>query len=188
MDVQQIKEIQTRIGATPDGVWGTLSTRALRSHLRALMPLPYRWPPSNEKDVRAFFGEPGDGQIINLDVSHLDIRYAGSPVKSMRCHQLVSESLLRILEDISASEHAYLLHNYAGVYNYRPMRGGRSLSRHAWGVAIDIDPAHNTFRRKWPQSSTMPIEVMEIFAKEGWTSAGAFWGYDAMHFEATTPR
>jgi hypothetical protein len=31
----------------------------------------------------------------------------------------------------------------------------------------------------------MPIEVMECFAREGWLSAGAFWGYDAMHFQAT---
>jgi hypothetical protein len=26
---------------------------------------------------------------------------------------------------------------------------------------------------------------MEEFAKEGWLAAGAFWGRDAMHFQAT---
>jgi hypothetical protein len=31
----------------------------------------------------------------------------------------------------------------------------------------------------------MPLEIMECFAREGWLSAGAFWGYDAMHFQAT---
>jgi hypothetical protein len=31
----------------------------------------------------------------------------------------------------------------------------------------------------------MPIQVMEEFAKEGWLAAGAFWGRDAMHFQAT---
>jgi hypothetical protein len=30
----------------------------------------------------------------------------------------------------------------------------------------------------------MPLEVMETFAREGWVSAGAFWGRDAMHHEA----
>jgi hypothetical protein len=34
----------------------------------------------------------------------------------------------------------------------------------------------------------MPFEVMEIFAKHGFLSAGAFWGYDAMHFEAIRPK
>jgi hypothetical protein len=27
--------------------------------------------------------------------------------------------------------------------------------------------------------------VMEFFAVGGWLSAGAFWGRDAMHFQAT---
>ena len=33
--------------------------------------------------------------------------------------------------------------------------------------------------------SDMPLEIMEEFAKEGWKSAGAFWGFDSMHQEAT---
>jgi hypothetical protein len=33
----------------------------------------------------------------------------------------------------------------------------------------------------------MPLEVMEMFAQEGWLSAGAFWGRDAMHSQATKP-
>jgi hypothetical protein len=37
----------------------------------------------------------------------------------------------------------------------------------------------------WPTKATMPFEVIEIFAREGWTSGGAYWGYDAMHFQAT---
>jgi hypothetical protein len=31
----------------------------------------------------------------------------------------------------------------------------------------------------------MPIEVMEAFARQGFKPAGAFWGRDAMHMEAT---
>jgi hypothetical protein len=31
----------------------------------------------------------------------------------------------------------------------------------------------------------MPLEIMEAFAREGWLAAGAFWGRDAMHFQAT---
>jgi hypothetical protein len=31
----------------------------------------------------------------------------------------------------------------------------------------------------------MPLEVMEAFAREGWLSAGAFWGRDSMHAQAS---
>jgi hypothetical protein len=31
----------------------------------------------------------------------------------------------------------------------------------------------------------MPLDVMEIFAREGWLAAGAFWGRDSMHMQAT---
>jgi hypothetical protein len=32
----------------------------------------------------------------------------------------------------------------------------------------------------------MPFGVMEIFAREGWKAAGAFWGRDSMHLEASS--
>jgi hypothetical protein len=31
----------------------------------------------------------------------------------------------------------------------------------------------------------MPLDVMEIFAREGWLAAGAFWSRDSMHMQAT---
>ena len=75
--------------------------------------------------------------------------------------------------------------DYGGIYNYRPKRGGTSLSLHSWGIAIDLDADDNGFRDSWPVKADMPLAIMEAFAREGWTSAGAFWGYDAMHFQAT---
>ena len=63
------------------------------------------------------------------------------------------------------------------------MRGGNSYSMHAYGIAIDFDPDTNGMHDKWPTVATMPLEIMEFFAAEGWLSAGAFWGRDAMHAE-----
>ena len=65
------------------------------------------------------------------------------------------------------------------------MRGGSRISTHAWGIAIDLAPNWNGNLMPWPTVATMPLEIMEIFAREGWLSAGAFWGRDAMHFQAT---
>ena len=65
------------------------------------------------------------------------------------------------------------------------MRGGSLPSLHARGAAIDLDPGTNGLHTPWPTRATMPLEVMECFAREGWLAAGAFWGRDAMHFQAT---
>ncbi len=65
------------------------------------------------------------------------------------------------------------------------MRGGSTPSLHARGAAVDLDPDYNGNLVSWPAKAAMPLEVMEAFAREGWLAAGAFWGRDAMHFQAT---
>lgn len=106
-------------------------------------------------------------------------------MRFIRCNRHVAESLGRILREIAAGPHAAILSRYAGCYNFRKKRGGTSYSLHAYGAAIDLDPDNNGFRDSWPMRSSMPLEVMEAFAREGWKSAAAWWGYDAMHFEST---
>lgn len=78
--------------------------------------------------------------------------------------------------------------DYGGIFNFRKMRGGNSYSMHSWGIAIDLDADDNGNLVSWPVRADMPFEIMEEFAREGWTSAGAFWGRDAMHHEAVRPR
>jgi hypothetical protein len=86
---------------------------------------------------------------------------------------------------ISDSPHRGILAKYAGCYNPRPMRGGNRPSKHSWGAAIDLDPDHNGLKTSWPVAATMPIEVMEEFAREGWIGLGWQIGRDSMHFQPT---
>ena len=182
----KISDLQRRVGAEPDGIWGMQSAAACQAHLRSLMPADNPWPKSNADALTRFFGKAGnEANLINLDVKGLGIYYDGAKVKTIRCHQKVGDSLHRVLSEISQGPDADVLKEYAGCYNFRSMRGGTSLSCHAWGIAIDLAPDTNGNLTPWPKIASMPIAVMEAMAREGMLSGGAVWGRDAMHFQAT---
>jgi predicted DNA-binding antitoxin AbrB/MazE fold protein len=186
MKTEEIKEIQRKVGTDDDGIFLRDSISKTKAYLRSLMPKESPWPGTSQAELTQFYGKPGDeSQLVNLPVEDLDVFYEGKKVKTIRCHKKVSASLRRILEKIQKSKHNIILRKYDGCYNNRSMRGGSTPSLHARGAAIDFDAANNGNHTSWPNAATMPFEVMEIFAKEGWIAAGAFWGRDAMHFQAT---
>lgn len=185
MNSDLIKSIQSKIGTPVDGFWGPKSIAAAQRHLRSLMPSPSPWPAPDTKSLKAFYGQPGDeGNLVFIDVTGLGMKYEGKAITRLRCHRKVADSLKRALTAARAVK-PLAIDEFAGVYNFRKKRGGTSYSLHAWGAAIDLEADTNTFRQTWPVSADMPFEVMEAFAREGWIAAGAFWGYDAMHFQAT---
>ncbi len=192
MNQKEIQEIQKKIGTTPDGFWGPKSIAACKKYLKSLMPKDNPWPSSSRSAVEKFFGKPGDeSNLVTFDFPY-PTYYGGKRVLKGRCHHKVKDSLLRILTEIGklyGSDRGIIeeAEDYGGIYNFRSKRGGSSLSLHSWGIAIDLDADDNTFRDSWPMRADMPLEIMECFAREGWTSAGAFWGYDAMHQQATRP-
>jgi hypothetical protein len=185
MTRDRIKSIQIKIGVEVDGFWGPKSIAACQSYLRSLMPAESNWPRPSQESLQGFYGSPGDElKLVSVNVEGLGLKYDGKPVKSLRCHDKVADSLKRALESLAKS-HPDILAQYAGVYNNRTMRGGSLPSLHARGAAIDLAADTNRLSQSWPVSATMPLEVMEAFAREGWVAAGAFWGRDAMHFQAT---
>jgi hypothetical protein len=112
-------------------------------------------------------------------------------VKTIPVHEKLAASLARVLlelgkrykTDESRSEAG--INRYFGTYANRKMRGGSLPSLHARAAAIDFDANRNGNLLHWPTRAVMPLDVMEIFAREGWLAAGAFWSRDAMHFQAT---
>ena len=190
MNSDQIKAMQRRINVMPDGFWGPKSQTACREHLRKLMPDINPWPSANSDSLRKFYGAPGDESQLTTFPPPFPMYYDGKLIRAVRCHKKVAPSLERILTRIgkllpSNPEIRDEAEDYGGCFNFRLKRGGSSYSLHAYGAAIDLDADDNTFRDSWPMQSDMPLEIMEEFAREGWISGGAFWGYDAMHFQAT---
>lgn len=190
MKTEEIKAMQQRVGAVADGFWGPVSMAACRKYLRGLMPKVNPWPKADAVSLRAFYGAPGDeGNLVTFTFPFPTF-YDSRRVLTGRCHRKVKDSLLRILTRIGEQhggnrEVMEAAEDYGGIYNFRSKRGGSSLSVHAWGAAIDLDADDNSFRCSWPMQSDMPLAIIEEFAREGWVSAAAFWGYDAMHFQAT---
>jgi hypothetical protein len=183
--MNRIQLIQQAIGAEPDGFWGPKSIKAAQKHLLAMMPKPSQWPKSDQVSLTRFYGMPGDeSKHTQINVTGLGVKYGGKEVTKITCHEKVAASLKRVLVALS-HEFPEILARYDGCYNNRNMRGGNSPSLHARAAAIDFDADHNGNHTSWPVVATMPLGVMEIFAREGWTPAGAFWGRDAMHFQAT---
>lgn len=181
----QIVSLQERIGTTPDGFWGRLSIAAVQRHLRAMMPGRILWPAPSQSALREFYGRPGDESQLETVPAPCPLRFEGRPVKRLRGNLRCLTSLCRALA--AAHEVApETVEDFGGVFANRTMRGGELPSVHAYGAAVDLSPESNGNHTAWPVRATMPIEVMECFAREGWISAGAFWGRDAMHFQATT--
>jgi hypothetical protein len=185
MTTDQIKLIQNRIGAVPDGVWGAKSRNTAREYLKRMMP-PIDRPRDTDKELEAFFGKPGTN-LTRIDVTGYGVLYDGNPVRSIQCNALIAEPLYDAIRALYMSEYRWILGHYGGCYNNRPRRGGTRLSTHAYGAAIDLWPVPNGNRTPWPQKALMPFEVMEIFAYYGFVPAGAFWGRDATHFQFTQP-
>lgn len=186
MNAKDLTTLQHRIGAVPDGFWGPKSIQACQAWLRQRFPKPNPWPATDQASLTRFYGEAGDeSKLIALPVPDLGLKYEGKAVKTLRCHVKVAGSLKRVLTEIAAGPAKTVLAQYAGCFNNRVMRGGSLPSLHARGAAVDFDPDHNGNHIAWPGAATMPIEFMEAFSREGWISAGAFWGRDAMHFQAT---
>lgn len=197
MTPEQISKMQKRIDEAGfplvvDGFWGPRSQRQCRLYLRSLMPAVNPWPQSTSRALEAFYGQAGDeSQLVRIEFPY-PMYYEGKRVTSTRVHKKCAASLLRVLKAIKDKIPQYPdiqdeAEDFGGLFNNRNKRGGTTKSLHAWGAAIDLDADDNTFRNSWPMQSDMPLEIIEEFAKEGWTSAAAFWGYDSMHFQATTP-
>jgi hypothetical protein len=146
-------------------------------------------------------GEPTErwqrGFLCTFDLPY-PMRLSWQPeviIRKITSNQAVRVSLIECFEDIlklygsvKAVQEARM-DLYGGCYCFRRARGLGTLSLHAWGAAIDLDPDNNALGKKWEKNKGMiPVEVVEIFKKRG-----AIWGGDwksrpdPMHFQFTQP-
>ena len=112
-------------------------------------------------------------------------------VNSMRCHKLLKTNFLGVFNDLLA-HYGYEkivelgIDLYGGCFNYRAMRGGTEWSRHAFGIAIDLDPERNQLKETSATARFARPEykpMIDIFYKHGFVGLGREQNRDFMHFE-----
>jgi len=79
----------------------------------------------------------------------------------------------------------------AGTFNWRNISGTKRLSPHSFGIAIDINTKYANYW-KWDTPSSdqkliyknqIPMEIVQVFEKNGFIWGGKWYHYDTMHFE-----
>lgn len=148
------------------------------------------------KELNAKYGvanPKGTGYIVTIDLPY-PMRLAwdkNKTVKKMQCNKLVAEKFKSIFKELldhyGLNELQRLeIDLFGGCFNYRLMRNGSKLSRHSWGVAIDLSPEKNGLKTPVSKSQFAGKEynkMFEIFEKHGFINLGKTIGYDTMHFE-----
>jgi hypothetical protein len=154
------------------------------------------WPLQSE--LRKKFGTPDYGGTFKKNMVQVQLPYTMwmDDIKITKCwmNKSCSDSLVRVLTyvwDENGRDYdkikAQQLHIFSGSWNIRNMRGGHSLSTHAFGVAIDIAAPYNALGKKPgynKYSFTKDSLIVKAFREEGWTWGGEWTRGDGMHFQA----
>ena len=192
-----IEDWQRAIGVKPDGDFGAdtyQASMALLPGSAPASPVPSSpFPP--QSGVAAFYG-PAGGKDCTAGSVVLPFPFPlawddSQKVTRFACHIRVAAPLMSIFSAAAAhygeTEFRRLkLDRFGGCYNYRVMRGGTSLSMHAWGIAVDLDPINNQLKWGKDRASFARPEYnafWQIVEAHGARSLGRAKNYDWMHFQ-----
>ena len=108
---------------------------------------------------------------------------------------------IRLVDDFDADDETSMQANNTSCFNYRNVPGTNHLSKHAYGLAIDINPLQNPYIQGvhiWPSTATDYVDRSKDFphkidrndfCREVFLSYGFQWGGDWLntkdyqHFE-----
>lgn len=160
-----------------------------------------------------------DNCPINIqDLHHLRLNYIDyegkKQIGELLVHKTISEDVITIFKELYEAKYPIqsmrLYSDFDGKnsleeannttsFYCKPKAGKRKISKHAFGLAIDINPMQNPYKGKhlWPQGAKKNLErdsttpglittqtkIFEIFTKHGWKWGGLNKHSDYMHFE-----
>jgi len=107
---------------------------------------------------------------------HLEV---GVIPKKLYCNKAIINPLMIAFTNIIERGLINELKTWDGCFNVRRKRGLKSLSLHAWGIAIDINAAWNGLGKE----PTMSAELVKCFTDAGFDWGGTWTRKDGMHFQ-----
>ena len=158
----------------------------------------------NEDSVRSLYGNittrPVTGGGLAVDVTSTE---PPSPYRMVlfehpvlaphlphgcQVHALALPHFKAVFDAIAAAGHADKVKGCAGTLNVRHIRSDplRPLSRHSWGIAIDLNAAANGYNVRPPAKGEAGsvMDLVPLFNRFGFAWGGHFTtGFDGMHFE-----
>ena len=187
-------------------------------------------PLSEEVKARITGISYGEGCIVPYeDLRYLNILYVDfhreTQVGEIICNQAIAQDLVeifyelylagyplesvRLVDEYGGDDTLSMEHNNTSCFNFRVVEGTSSLSRHAYGLAIDINPLYNPYvtwpggkQRVSPAAATpfadrsldFPNKIDEddlcyqLFAERGFTWGGHWRTMkDYQHFQKALP-
>ena len=114
-------------------------------------------------------------------------RFAGDRIVAALTKMLALATVQAQVDDGSPPVLEWMRKNeydvWGGCFNFRNIRGGTDLSKHAWGAAVDICPARGAMGDE-NDKKFYPDWIVAAFKTEGFEWGGDFTDrVDAMHFE-----
>jgi hypothetical protein len=181
-------------------LWGV--PRAQLEHALATSPpMPTRlgvdrsWSPPDPDDVLSSVGvkrvvgevayRPGRGDAVTLDPAWVGHNIASERMPGLGtvvCARAILAPLRGALTEVVRAGLAGGLGRYGGCYAPRLIRGGDSggaLSRHSFGLAVDVNITNNSFGGR----VSMDPRIVAIFRRWGFAWGGTWVRADGMHFE-----
>ena len=143
--------------------------------------------------IKEAYGEfahrPAAGRSIEIDPRWVDGNIVTRTVPILgpvTCHRAVLGPLGEAMQDLVLANLAHLVDTggFAGCWAPRRIAAGAPLSRHAWGVAVDLNIGAN------PRGSfsTQDDRLVEVMARHGFGWGGTWLVPDPGHYEAVALR
>ncbi len=172
----------------------------------------------------------GDKTISTRDLQHLTLQYidfsGNTQTGEMIVHEAIADDVaeifqelyeaqypierIELVEEYDCDDEKSMEANNTSCYNYRPIEGSNRISKHGYGLAIDVNPLYNPYVKDTDEGRiVLPTTAEEYVDREAdfehkiteddlcyklFTEHGFEWGgnwnslKDYQHFELPTER
>jgi poly-gamma-glutamate synthesis protein (capsule biosynthesis protein) len=134
------QDLRARIEPIPDAMWRHMQGRSWRAD----MPCPARGDlVVLHAPYRDFQRQPRMGVLVVARSAAPKIAQAFQEIFDSGQFQIAK---MRPIDDYNGSDDASMDDNNTSAFNCRRVEGGKGMSKHALGLAVDINPIQNPYR------------------------------------------